>query len=37
MLIFLKAVIQGGAGSDLFATPIQVKGHTTKDGTFVAP
>ena len=37
MILFLKAAIRGGASADLFATPVQVDGYTTKDGTFVAP
>ena len=35
--LFLKAVLKGGASTDLFATQVQVKGHTTEDGTYVAP
>jgi hypothetical protein len=35
-MLLLKAVIHGGAASDLFATPVQVEGYTTKGGTYVA-
>lgn len=37
MFIFYKAIIPGGAGGDLFATPVQVGGYVRKDGTFVDP
>lgn len=37
MIILLKAAIPGGASSDLFATPVDVAGYTTKRGTYVAP
>jgi hypothetical protein len=33
MLFFLKAAIKGGAGADLFATPVVVKPYVTKEGT----
>lgn len=36
-LILLKARIRGGAAADLFAAPVQVRGHTTREGVFVAP
>jgi predicted kinase len=34
--MFFKAIIPGGAQADLFAIPVPVKAHTTKDGTAVA-
>ena len=37
MFVFLKAILRGGARSDLFAAPVDVKGYVTKDGTYVAP
>jgi len=37
VIILLKAAIPGGASSDLFATPVDVTGYTTKRGTYVAP
>lgn len=37
MFIFLKATVPGGASSDLFTTPVEVHGYTTKHGTYVAP
>ena len=37
MALFFKAKIQGGASNDLFAAPVQVAGHTTAQGTYVAP
>lgn len=37
VLLFMKRLVPGGAVSDLFATTVQVRGHVTEDGTFVAP
>jgi hypothetical protein len=37
MVLFLKAAIPGGALGDLFDARVQVKGHTRKNGAFVAP
>lgn len=37
LVLLLKAAIPGGAHADLFATPVQVTGHTTAHGTYVAP
>ena len=36
ILMFLKAKLPGNA-ADLFAMPVQVAAHTTKEGTFVGP
>ncbi len=36
-ILFLKAAIRGGAMGDLFSAPVQVAGHTTAAGTYVAP
>jgi len=37
MLFFLKAIIPGGAHSDLFSVVVPIHGYTTKDGTYVSP
>lgn len=36
LLLLFKSLLPGAVG-DLFATHVQVKGHTKKDGTFVTP
>lgn len=36
-ILFFKAQIPGGALGDLLAIPVQVRGHTTRDGVHVAP
>ncbi len=36
-IIFLKAIIPGGAAADLFSAPVMVGAHVRKDGTFIAP
>ncbi len=35
-ILFLKAIIRGGAAGDLFGTTVEVAGHT-RDGKYVAP
>jgi hypothetical protein len=34
MILFLKATVPGGARSDLFATPVDAAGYTTKEGVY---
>jgi hypothetical protein len=37
LILFLKAIIPGGASGDLFSVTVPVHGYTTKGGTYVAP